>query len=322
MSRLACRRAQALSETSIASLESIRFIGVGFSGALSSFEPKKGGSRAFLSTTRENGETIVKQIIIESLGRDVEEILTSELILLTICQTLNIPTQSLINSLKIEGLTETVTHLSQPVVMSSFLKDDSMTHLLYRPKSLPLCPNPSFIGLVLPGSFNPLHVGHIDLARVAQAHHPELPLVFELAIVNVDKGSLEEEMLQRRLEQFTNHGVMVTKHSRFFEKAKLFPNCVFVVGADTAIRIVDKKYYGDDEREKIAVLSSIILEYKCKFLVAGRLDNKTNVFTTCEKEVHMSLPSSLVSKGFSFLTEDEFRRDISSTELRSKGSTL
>jgi len=42
--------------------------------------------------------------------------------------------------------------------------------------------------LVLPGSFNPLHEGHLGLARVAMALRPGLPLAYEISLSNIDKG--------------------------------------------------------------------------------------------------------------------------------------
>src|SRR4026209_2921420 len=88
--------------------------------------------------------------------------------------------------------------------------------------------------LVFPGSFNPLHHGHITLAELA-AERFAAPVAFELSIANVDKPNLTPEELRRRLEQFRGRGpVFVTRAARIEEKAALFPGCVFVVGADTA----------------------------------------------------------------------------------------
>ncbi|CAI8038541.1 NADH-quinone oxidoreductase subunit C 2 [Geodia barretti] len=51
---------------------------------------------------------------------------------------------------------------------------------------------------VLPGSFNPLHLGHEQMAAIA-GQITGLEVVYELAVLNVDKPPLEEEEIVRRL---------------------------------------------------------------------------------------------------------------------------
>ena len=61
--------------------------------------------------------------------------------------------------------------------------------------------------LVLPGSFNPLHDGHVGMMRAA-ARKLGVDMaapgacVFELAIVNADKGALEADEARMRVRQF------------------------------------------------------------------------------------------------------------------------
>jgi hypothetical protein len=117
-----------------------------------------------------------------------------------------------------------------------------------------------------------------------------------------------------RVNQFTQYPVVCTKASRFIAKARLFPKCVFCLGADTAVRLVDVKYYEQSTEKMVAALTEMIDTLGCEFLVAGRLDAK-GVFVTCKQEVDAALPPSL-SRAFQFLREDEFRVDLSSTQLR------
>ena len=56
-------------------------------------------------------------------------------------------------------------------------------------------------GGVLPGSFSPLHHGHEQLAKLV-SEELGAPVTFELSVVNVDKPTLTEEQLRRRLRQF------------------------------------------------------------------------------------------------------------------------
>src|SRR5262249_18559734 len=97
-------------------------------------------------------------------------------------------------------------------------------------------------GLLLPGSFNPLHPGHLELAALRLGR----PAAFELSVVNADKPPLSESEVRRRLRQFARQApVWLTRAPTFLEKARLFGGAVFVVGADTAVRIVQPRFYGD-----------------------------------------------------------------------------
>ena len=102
---------------------------------------------------------------------------------------------------------------------------------------------------------------------------------------------------------------MLTREPTFVLKSRLFPQTTFVVGIDTAERIVHPKYYGS-EADMLAALDEIH-SHGCRFLVAGRRD-EDHFYTLPDLE----LPAQ-VRDLFEELPEQEFRRDISSTELRS-----
>src|SRR5437660_3889666 len=101
--------------------------------------------------------------------------------------------------------------------------------------------------LLFPGSFNPMHEGHVLLARVAE-DFVQKPLAFEISVTNVDKPPLAGETGRRRVAQFAwKSPVELTRAPTFVEKSRLFPGTTFVVGADTAERLFGPKYYDDDE---------------------------------------------------------------------------
>lgn len=164
--------------------------------------------------------------------------------------------------------------------------------------------------VLLPGSFNPLHHGHTSLAEVA-AERLGSPVAFELSIANVDKPELSADEVQRRVDQFHGRGAVYVSHAPTFRaKAALFPGTVFVVGADTAVRIVSPRYYGDDADEMVRALDEIA-GFGCRFVVAGRVDAAGRFVDVGG----VAIPAGYRDL-FHGLDEREFRVDVSSTELR------
>jgi nicotinamide mononucleotide (NMN) deamidase PncC len=165
---------------------------------------------------------------------------------------------------------------------------------------------------LMPGAFNPLHAGHGQLA-VAAARRLGLPVAFELSVVNVDKPPLAAAEIRRRLRAFAwCTPVWLTRAATFVEKARLFPGTVFVVGADTAERIVLPRYYGDS-LQRLAETLAEIRTLGCRFFVGGRID-ETGVYRCLER---VQVPGEHRDL-FVAIPETEFRCDVSSTALRDR----
>lgn len=163
--------------------------------------------------------------------------------------------------------------------------------------------------VVLPGAFNPLHGGHLQLAHVA-SQMTGRQVFFELSLHNVDKPPLLEADVRQRLEQFYGRGAIVVTAAPLFEqKAALLPGSVFVIGYDTASRLVSPRYYGNSEPAMLASLA-VVRAAGCSFLVAGRLVGEH--FQTLTQ---VAVPPEFTDL-FRAIPPDVFRVDISSTDLR------
>ena len=166
--------------------------------------------------------------------------------------------------------------------------------------------------LLLPGSFNPLHAGHLMLARIAEEVRQQ-PAAFEISVTNVDKPPLAGETVRQRLAQFAETSpVELTRAPTFLEKSRLFPGTTFVIGADTAERLVAPRYYGDDEVRMLAALEEIA-QSGSSFLVAVRIDAAGRLRGLND----IPLPRRYADL-FTGIPEHRFRLDTSSSEIRAR----
>jgi nicotinic acid mononucleotide adenylyltransferase len=166
---------------------------------------------------------------------------------------------------------------------------------------------------ILSGSFNPLHDGHLELLQVS-AKLLSHPVAFEISAQNVDKPDITPDTIVQRIAQFAGRWpVYVTNAPTYLEKARLFPNTVFVIGFDTAERVLHPRYYQNSETALQAALREIA-DLGCSFVVAGRQD-ENGVFRDGEQ---LSVPAPYAAL-FKHIPAEAFRKDISSSELRAAG---
>src|SRR5215472_13461050 len=166
--------------------------------------------------------------------------------------------------------------------------------------------------VLFPGSFNPMHEGHVLLARVAEELRQQ-PLAFEIAVTNVDKPPLAGETVRHRVAQFAwKSPVELTRAPTFLEKSRLFPSTTFVIGADTAERLVESRYYGDDA-DRMHVALEEIAASGGSFLVAVRLDAAGRVCALKDIAVPRRYADLFIE-----IPEHRFRVDASSSAIRAK----
>jgi hypothetical protein len=305
MARAARARAAALVPADI------NLVGLGATAALVSDRPRRGEHRFHVATATGDGIAHCTGVLAKGRrNRAAEEDLVSRAIVLWLAHTCGVTAPSPRTLLDPdEQFAETATTTVDTI---GRLLTGEVNRVTAQPDGQ-LSLSAPLPAVLLPGSFNPMHEGHISLARTAEELRQQ-PVSFEISVTNVDKPPLASETIRHRLTQFAwKAPVELTRAPTFLEKSRLFPNATFVIGADTAERLFAPRYYGDDEDRMHAALEEIAGS-GASFLVAVRLDAAGRVLALKD----ILVPPRYVDL-FTEIPEHRFRADISSSKIRARG---
>jgi hypothetical protein len=289
-------------------------VGLGATAALVSDRPRKGEHRFHIAFANSAGIAHCTGVMAKGRrDRAAEEDLVSRAIVLWLARACGVAAPSP------RSLLDADEHYAETVVASADTIDQLLAGELDRVTVQPdgqmmlSAPQPL---VLFPGSFNPMHEGHVLLARVAEELRQQ-PLAFEISVTNVDKPPLAGETVRHRLAQFAwKSPVELTRAPTFVEKSRLFPGTTFVVGMDTAERLFGPKYYGDDEARMHDALEEIA-NSGGSFLVAVRLDAAGRVRALTD----IPVPRRYADL-FTEIPEHRFRVDTSSSEIRARGRAV
>ena len=289
-------------------------VGLGATAALVSDRPRKGEHRFHIAFANSAGIAHCTCVLAKGRrDRAAEEDLVSRAIVLWLARACGVVAPSPRSLLDAdEDYAETILPpMDAPTDTIHQLLAGEVDRVTVQPDGQMMLSAPQPL-VLFPGSFNPMHEGHVSLAQAAEELRQQ-PVAFELSVTNVDKPPLAGETVRQRLAQFAWRApVELTRAPTFVEKARLFPGTTFVVGADTAERLFGSKYYGGDE-DRMHMALEEIANSGSSFLVAVRLDAAGRVRALKD----IPVPRRYADL-FSEIPEHHFRVDTSSSEIRAR----
>ncbi|KAJ6899232.1 hypothetical protein NC652_025650 [Populus alba x Populus x berolinensis] len=180
-------------------------VGVGFTGSLASSRPKFGDHRFYLSTRTSDRLSVSTVTLSKGLRtREQEDTVSSHLLLKAIANACKVQAASVSHLTESDLSDEHETHFSEDQELEQ-LVDGKICFKVY-PFSSETCTSTAERKIILSGSFNPLHDGHIKLLEVATSFCGNGYPCFEISAVNADKPPLSVSQIKDRIKQFEKAG--------------------------------------------------------------------------------------------------------------------
>jgi nicotinate (nicotinamide) nucleotide adenylyltransferase len=174
---------------------------------------------------------------------------------------------------------------------------------------------------IFPASFNPPTLAHLALIKEAmkQSRLDEILILLEIQAMDKEPvgAALEDRltMLKKTFGRDPKVSIGLSNRGLFLEKLKplrpLYPSPAsffFIVGFDTIVRVLDKKYYQNRSRSLEALFS------QCRFLVANRHEDQERALEILFRRREIKAYKERVS----FITLPERFSSVSSTLVREK----
>jgi hypothetical protein len=285
-------------------------IGAAVVASLRTLTPKRGPHRIVVAVQTLAATTVaILELEKHARGRDEEEDLAAALVLARLAATA-CPARppATLAGLRPGERVETATTLAQPE-WQRLLAGATPALCIAAGQTIGSEPAAAAADrLLFPGSFDPLHDGHRMMTSIAE-EIAERPVDYELSIANVDKPLLDYHEIESRIAQFADRTLWLTRAATFLEKIALFPGSTFVLGADTYVRLSDPRYYGGSGEAAAAAVHTIAAQAR-GLIVFGRV--RDGEFTDPAK---LDVPQPLRDITY-FVSQREFRMDVSSTALR------
>ena len=306
-------------------------LGIGCTASLASDRPKKGEHRFHIAVQSYNATSVVSLVLKKGARtRLEEERLVADCILKSLAEAAGISPNLSIPLVGDECLTFERTDADD--LRIELLFGDAAAMLLIDGKPVftkkmadfgepvisetrLVSPEAEYMQNIFPGSFAPIHQGHLRMIELAQQRLSG-KIALEISVYNVDKAPLDYMEIEHRLrqidERLPGQAIWLTRTIRFIDKSRLFRGATFLAGADTIKRIGSQRYYANNHGLLLEVLR-VITHCGCRFLVFARPDGPA-----VEKLQTLTIPDMLRTL-CDEVPEEEFCEDISSSALRECG---